>query len=69
MTLLAIDETASLVTIGWSAFARMEGMFMDVASTGGIVAFNGIEVIRIRDAQVVERWGEWNDGSILRQIG
>jgi hypothetical protein len=28
-----------------------------------------IEIIAIRDGQVTERWGEWDEGEIQAQVG
>ena len=44
---VTVDEMLALATIRWSAVS---------AST----RFAGIEIIRCRAEQVVERWGEWS---------
>jgi predicted ester cyclase len=67
-TVLAIDHAEGLVTIRWTAEGHHDGEFMGIAATGGRIGFAGIELIRIRDGQVVERWGEWDEGGIRRQL-
>ncbi len=36
---------------------------------GRTVRFKGIEIIRIRDGLIVERWGEWDGIDLLEQLG
>jgi predicted ester cyclase len=33
------------------------------------VRFKGIEIIRVRDDRIVERWGEWDGIDLLVQLG
>jgi predicted ester cyclase len=56
---VAVDEKLGLATIRWTATGRQAGPFLGRPATGRAVAFEGIEIIRCRDGQVVERWGEW----------
>jgi len=65
---LVIDEVQQLVTIRWTATGTCREPFMGVPATGQAVDFTGIELIRIADGQVVERWGEWDEGAILAQL-
>ncbi len=57
---VAVDAEQGLVTIRWTASGRHAGPFLGRPATGGRVSFEGIEIIRCRDGQVVERWGEWS---------
>lgn len=65
---VAVDQASGLVTILWSATGHMVGPFLGAAATGRLVRFKGIELIRIRDAKVVERWGEWDEAALKAQI-
>ncbi|WP_082312570.1 ester cyclase [Chelatococcus sp. GW1] len=67
--LLAVDVSKGLVTIRWSATGHMHGRFLGVEPTGRLVGFSGIEIIRVGEGQVVDRWGEWDEPSIREQIG
>lgn len=66
---LIIDEVAGAVAIRWSATGTQRGRFFGAASPGRRIAFAGIETLRVRDGLIVERAGEWDAISILRQLG
>jgi steroid delta-isomerase-like uncharacterized protein len=42
---------------------------MGVAATGRTVALQGINVFRLRDGLIVERWGRLDDLGLLHQLG
>jgi predicted ester cyclase len=42
---------------------------MGVARTEKSVSFQGIEILRLEEDKIVERWGEWNAEDILQQLG
>lgn len=63
-----VDETQSLVSIIWSAEGVQHGTFAGFKPSKGRIFFTGIEVIRVADSKIVERWGEWNSTSIFEQI-
>ena len=66
---LVIDPKASSVAVRWHATGTHLGIFMGVPASEKIISFNGIEIIRIENGKIVERWGEWNGEAILRQLG
>ncbi len=66
---MAIDEVRALVAIRWSAVGHMRGSFLGSPPSGRRVAFRGIEIIAVREGQVTERWGEWDEVAIREQIG
>ncbi|HKX10510.1 MAG TPA: ester cyclase [Stellaceae bacterium] len=66
---IVIDDARALVAIRWSAVGHMQGGFLGASPTGRRVTFHGIEIIAIREARVTERWGEWDETAIRRQIG
>lgn len=68
ISVLAIDTDAHLATIRWTAQGRHAGPFLGIAATNRTILFAGIEIIRIEKDRVVERWGEWDEGSILAQL-
>ena len=65
---IAIDERQQMAAIRWSASGRHLGLFLGVVPTRRDVRFTGIEIIRCRSGQVAERWGEWDEGGITRQL-
>lgn len=66
---LVVDEAAGLVTVRWSARGTHRGAFLGAAPTGRTIDFKGIEVLRITDGRIVERWGEWDGLGLLEQLG
>lgn len=42
---------------------------MDVAPTGQEVSLRGINVFRLRDGRITERWGRLDDLGFLQQLG
>jgi len=66
---LIVDTERGAVAIRWTATGTHRGPFFGVAATGRRIAFAGIEMLRIRDGLIVERAGEWDAHSLLRQLG
>jgi predicted ester cyclase len=42
---------------------------MGVAPTGNTVTLRGINVFRVADGKIVERWGRLDDLGLLQQLG
>jgi steroid delta-isomerase-like uncharacterized protein len=42
---------------------------MGVAPSGTAVALEGVNIFRLRDGRIVERWGRLDDLGFLRQLG
>lgn len=65
---LVIDTASTTVAIRWSATGTHRGEFHGVDPSGGLIRFKGIEIIRIRDGLIAERWGEWDGIDLLEQM-
>ena len=65
---VAIDTAEGLVTIRWTATGHCQAPFLGVAARGQMVRFTGMELIRIVQGRVMERWGEWDEAAILAQL-
>lgn len=65
---LVADEAAGKVAVRWSASGTHMGPFMGRAATRRRVTFQGIEILRIVDGRIAERWGEWDGLAILAQL-
>ena len=46
-----------------------QGPLVGLAPTGRAVAFSGVEILRIADGQIVERWGTFDRLGLLQQLG
>ncbi|MEF2074209.1 ester cyclase [Consotaella aegiceratis] len=65
---MMVDEERQLVALRWTALGRHAGPFMGFAPSGRVIRFTGIEIIRIDDGRIADRWGEWNEGALLHQL-
>ena len=52
---LVIDEERQTVAVRWSARGT-------AVEPGRPVTLTGIEIIRVREGRIAERWGEWDPG-------
>ncbi|MFO7607950.1 MAG: ester cyclase [Candidatus Krumholzibacteriia bacterium] len=66
---LVVDEAAGTVAVRWSAAGTHRGPYLGAAPTGRTVRFKGIEILRVRDGRITERWGEWDGLDLLEQLG
>jgi steroid delta-isomerase-like uncharacterized protein len=65
---LIIGE-GELVVEQFTASGTQRGEIMGVPATGRTVTLNGINVFRVRDGRIVERWGRLDDLGLLSQLG
>jgi steroid delta-isomerase-like uncharacterized protein len=63
-----IGET-DLVAEHFTARGTHRGEIMGVAPTGREVSLRGINIFRIRDRRIVERWGRLDELGFLQQLG
>ena len=66
---LVIDESSGKVAVRWTATGTHRGRYLESPASGRVVAFKGIEIIRIRDGRITDRWGEWDGMDLLEQLG
>lgn len=66
---LVIDASEGKVALRWSAVGTHKREYMGVPPTGKRVTFRGIEILRIENGRIVERWGEWDGIDLLEQLG
>lgn len=53
----------------FTAGGTHKGELMGVPGTGRALTLSGINVFRVRDGRIVERWGRLDDLGLLRQLG
>ena len=63
-----VGADRGLVTVRWGASGTHRGAYLGFAPTGKTIAFRGIEIIRVVDGRVVERWGEWDGLDLVAQL-
>jgi len=60
---------SGMVAVRWTAVGTHRGPYLGAGPTGRRLVFKGIEVIRVRDGRITERWGEWDGLELLGQLG
>jgi steroid delta-isomerase-like uncharacterized protein len=58
-----------LVVEHFTASGTQQGEIFGVPPSGGTVALPGINIWRVRDGLIVERWGRLDELGLLRQLG
>ncbi len=56
------------VAVRWTATGTHQGDQLGVPATGKQVRLTGIDILRIEDGRVIERWGETNGLEMMQQI-
>ena len=65
---LIVDVRSGTVALRWSATGMHAATYLGVAPTQRRIKFQGIEILRIEDGRIVERWGEWDGLGLLAQL-
>jgi len=64
--LLAVGDR---VVENWTFTGTHTGEFLGIPATGKTIQVRGLEIWRVEDAQVVERWGVIDVAGVLDQLG
>jgi steroid delta-isomerase-like uncharacterized protein len=57
------------VVIRWTARGTHNGQLMNIPATGKQVALKGIDILRVNNGRITERWGEFDALGMLSQLG
>lgn len=57
------------VVVRWTCTGTHRGEFRGIAPTGKRVTFIGINIYRLRDNKIIERWAVEDSVSLLQQLG
>ena len=66
---IVVDTAASKVAIRWTAVGTHSGAYLGYEPTRRRVKFAGIEIVRVEEGRVTDRWGEWDADSLRGQLG
>lgn len=66
---LLVAEDDLVVEVFTASGTHTGAEIMGVPASGRTVSLPGINVFRIRDGRIVERWGRLDDLGLLRQLG
>jgi steroid delta-isomerase-like uncharacterized protein len=64
-----LTAEGDIVVERFTASGTHRGEVMGVEPTGRTVSLPGINIFRLRDGRIVERWGRLDDLGLLRQLG
>ena len=70
-----VQETMSEAAITAKIKAKMalddsvKARSIDISTTGSTVTLQGIQIFRLADGLIVERWGRLDELGLLRQLG
>jgi predicted ester cyclase len=68
LTELEVIADGDRAAVRWAATGTHAGRFEGIAPTGRRIGFRGLELVRVVDGLVVERWGEWDDAGLRAQL-
>ena len=66
VTVVADDDH---VAMAYTITGTHEGEFMGIAATGERISARGCEIVKFRDAKLIERWGSSDEMGIMTQLG
>jgi predicted ester cyclase len=66
---LLVAEDDVVVELFTASGTHTGADIMGVAANGEVVSLPGINIFRLRDGRIVERWGRLDDLGFLRQLG
>ena len=69
---LTVDDVFAVgdrAALRWTARGTHAADLMGMPATGREVTLTGIDILRIVDGKIVERWGEFNGIEMLQQLG
>jgi steroid delta-isomerase-like uncharacterized protein len=62
-------EEGDLVVETFTASGTQQGEIFGVPSSGRAVSLHGINIWRVRDGRITERWGRLDELGLMRQLG
>ena len=57
------------VLVRWVAHGELRQPWLGLAATGQALALRGLNIFRVRDGRIVERWSFIDLADVLRQVG
>lgn len=66
---MVVNTKTGTVCVRWTAVGIHTGDYLGAEPTGKRIRFKGIEIVRIMDGRIMERWGEWDGIDLLVQLG
>jgi len=57
------------VVVRWKARGTHNGQLMNIPPTGKQVSLKGIDILRLDNGRIAERWGEFDALGMLSQLG
>ena len=57
------------IAVRWTARGTHQGELLGIPATGKQVTITGIDILRVADGKIVERWAEDNGLALMQQLG
>jgi steroid delta-isomerase-like uncharacterized protein len=57
------------VVLRWKARGTHEGELLGIPPTGKQVTLKGVDILRIEDGKIAERWAEYDNLGLMQQLG
>ena len=64
-----VEAGGDKVVVRWAAHGTNTGPFLHMAPTGREVDLKGVDILRIFDGKIAERWGEFDALGMMSQLG
>src|SRR5512143_2374505 len=64
---LVVDVPRQMVAVRWTARGTQRDRYLGLPATGRVIRFQGIEIIRVEEGRIAERWGEWDGLDLVEQ--
>jgi steroid delta-isomerase-like uncharacterized protein len=65
---LVIDEARQRAAVRWHGSGTHRGPMMGMPATGARIEFEGIELLRLADDRIAERWGHMDSDAVREQL-
>ena len=69
LTLDDVFAAGEKVALRWTARGTHAADLLGIPATGRDVTLTGIDILRVVEGRIVERWGEFNGIEMLQQLG
>jgi steroid delta-isomerase-like uncharacterized protein len=69
LTVNDVFTAGDKVALRWTAQGTHAANLMGMPATGRDVTLTGIDILRVVNGKIVERWGEFNGIEMLQQLG
>lgn len=63
-----VDSEKQEAVIRWNAKGTFKSTYMGFKPSGDEIKFRGIEILKIKNGIITDRWGEWDGVDLMEQL-